>query len=223
MIDLSQEDFKESEFLGDRIRNNISQAARVLENRHLDGNLQDHKFTNLGTIDFLKAINTWKLAQYCNYDLAKFLSPHVLKRIAEFERENRSDLAIASWLRQISRKIELDARDEAFKKSLDATVREQIEWAAKALERTTREQTNFGEFANGEKRSAVGVLLESMGVSNRLWHGESRKSDIENWDTAIQELNRHLASYLVSRIRFLENPERYSFREIAKWLRLFIE
>ncbi len=116
------------------------------------------------------------------------------------------------------RKIELDYRDLALKRYMKTETKNHIEMAARALEKTRREQT-FGKFTDGDKRSALGVIWESY-----LWDGAliSQKSEKENWDAAMQQLNHYLAPYLINRIQNLEYPQYYSFREIAQWLRLFL-
>jgi hypothetical protein len=246
MIELSPEDlkFKESaEFPGVQIRTNIIRAASDLETRKMEV-YQDPKLVNLGTTGFLMAIFCGSLfptktnAEY-REELGNFLSPYVLKRIVEFERYGRSDLTIADWLRRISRKIELCSTDIEIKKSLDAITKEQIEWAAKALENTARKRTFHGEDVTGNRRSAVGVLLDFVPVNGQLWDGvtaalsekpsesikmrrQSADKDKENHDIAIQELNLRLSEHIVRRIRYLDSSERFSFKEVAQWLRLFL-
>jgi hypothetical protein len=70
------------------------------------------------------------------------------------EHDQRTDLAIADWMRQIAKKIELSTVDVEAKKSLDATTKEQIAWEGTALEITKHEQIYTGLDASGDKRSA---------------------------------------------------------------------
>jgi hypothetical protein len=118
MIELSPEDlkFKESaEFPGVQILTNILRAASALENRELEA-YHDSRLVNLGTTDFLMAISCGSLyptkppGEY-REDLANYLSPYVFKRMTEFERDGKSDLTIAYWMRRIARKIELNPGD----------------------------------------------------------------------------------------------------------------
>jgi hypothetical protein len=246
MIELSSEDllFKESaEFPGLQIRTNISQAARALETHNIQHH-PDPRLINLSTIDFLMAhfcgtLYPEKTMDEYRKDLENFLSPYVFKRIVEFEHDRRSDMAIASWMRQTSRKVELWPQDVEFKKKLDAAMKEEIEWAAKALENTTRQQTDQGEDATGSRRSAVGVLLDFMPVNGQRWDGgtqalsenaaeadkmrrQNSEKDQENQLIAIEELRSRLSKHIVGRMRYLDGTERYSFKEVGQWLRLFL-
>jgi hypothetical protein len=246
MIELTPEDllFQESaEFPGLQIRTHISQAATALETRKMQ-HYQDQRLVNLGTVDFLMAhfcgtLYPAKTMDEYRKDLANFLSRYVFKRVVEFEHDKRSDIAIASWMRQISRKVELQPTDVEFKKTLDAAMKEQIEWAAKALENATRQRTDHGEFATGSRRSVVGVLLDFIPVNGRRWGGgtlalsenaaeankmrrQSSEKDQENRHIALEQLRLRLSEHIVGRMGYLDGTERYSFKEVAKWLRLFL-
>ena len=64
--------------------------------------------------------------------------------ITEFERDGKSDLTIAYWMRRIARKIELNSNDIKFKNSQEfRQYTEQIKLAAKALENTNRPQALY--------------------------------------------------------------------------------
>jgi hypothetical protein len=251
MIELSPEDlkFRESaEFPGAQTRTNILSAASALENRKLEA-YQDSRLVNLGTTDFLMAIScgslypTKPVGQY-REDLANYLSPYVFKRIVEFERDGKSDLTIADWMRRIARKIELNPGDIKFKNSEEfPQYTEQIKWAAKALENTNRPQALYPGDVWGQKRSAVGVLLDFMIVNGKRYDGGiaalSEKpgealrlaekigliSEVDQHHQYIarQQLSKHISEYIVGRIRYLNDFERCNFKEIAQWLRLFVE
>jgi hypothetical protein len=183
---------------------------------------QDPKLIKLGTVDFLKATYSWKLKTMYQSDLANYLTPYIFKRIVQFEGDKRSDMAIADWMRQIAKKIELSTVDVETKKSLDAATKTQIARAATALEDTSLEQIYTGVDVLGDKSSAVGVLLDFVKVNSSTKRTESSVKDHENHDIAIQKLHSLLSAYIVGRIRTLNDFERLSFKEIAHWLRLFL-
>lgn len=246
MIGLTAEDmnFKEStEFPG--LSTNIMSAASQLENREF-GHFQDPRLVNLGTIDFLTffcgSLYPTKPMDEYRKDLLNYLSPYVFKRVVEFEHEKRTGMDIADWMRRIAKKIELWPTDIKIKESLNDATKKQVEWAAQALEHTNRQQSYqiFGDI-RGEKRSAVGVLLDFMIVDGKRYDGGiaalaetpdealkkareiglSPEKDQQNESIARQQLDKHLPR-IVGHIRYLYDLEHYSFKEVAQWLRLFL-
>lgn len=142
----------------------------------------------------------------------------MFKRVVEFEHEETTGMDIADWMRWMVKKIELSTIDVEIKKSLDAATKEQIAWAATALENTTLEQIYAAVDASGDKRSAEGVLLDFMSVN--IPTEKKYQSSAKDHDIAIQRLHSLLSPYIVGRIRTLNDFER--FKEIAQWLRLFL-
>ena len=142
----------------------------------------------------------------------------------------------------ISRKIELTPNDIEFKKSQEfPRYKGRIEWAARTLEDTNRQQAFFPGDVWREKRSA-GVLLDFMLVNGKRYDGGiaalaekpgkalrmaqeigiSSEKDQQHQFIVRQQLSKRLSQHIVSRIGYLYNFVRYSFKEVAQWLRLFL-
>ena len=235
MIEISAEDtaFKESTEYRDK-KENILSAANIMGMIDTNETLLDLvKNKKQSLAEILMFMLHWNS---CSYGL----SDYVCKRIVIFEQEQKSNEEVADWLRRLARKIELNQSDIDFKKSLDAKTKESIELAAKALENSKRQQTLHGEDAAGERRSSLGVLLDFMNVNGQRWDGgifalsknigditmrKNRKNadeEKENLLIAKQELSSRLSAYIVKRIGYFDSYEHYSFREVAQWLRLFL-
>jgi hypothetical protein len=233
MIEHSVEDlkFKESPEFIDK-RDNFLSAAHLLDVPQPEI-INNSVATN--TDSLIEAI-----ASFCCWSsAADGLSDYVYSRIMIFEHEQRTNHEIADWLRRLARKIELSPNDISFKNSPNMPSREQIELAAQALENTKRQQTLDGDLAIGERRSSVGVLLDFMKVHDKLWDGgtlalseniseaiikrnQTDSEDKENLQIAKQELNSWLTHQIVNRIIYFDGYERFSLKEIAQWLRLFL-
>jgi hypothetical protein len=131
------------------------------------------------------------------------------------------------------KKIELIPGDLEFKDSPNMPDKQNIEFAARALETTKFKETAFGEYATGNRRNAVGVLMSVLG-----WDGgtqaisenaaealrmrkQSSEKDAENRLIYRQKVCEFLSEYIVGRMNYL-STFRFSFKEIAQWLRLFL-
>jgi|GEM_PF-1633751 hypothetical protein len=107
-----------------------------------------------------------------------------------------------------------------------------IQLAAKALETTKFKETAFGEYATGNRRNTVGVLMSVLG-----WNGgtqalsenaaealrirkQSSEKDTENRLIYRQKVCEFLSEHIVGRMDYLSRDN--SFKEIAQWLRLFL-
>jgi hypothetical protein len=133
------------------------------------------------------------------------------------------------------KKIELIPSDLEFKNSINMPDREHIERAAIALETTKYEKTIHGEDATGNTRSAVGVLMSVLGwdggtsaLSENMAEAiEMRKqnSDKDTEDRTIyrQKVCDFLSEYIIGRMGFLCTYSHCSFKQIAQWLRLFLD
>jgi hypothetical protein len=71
----------------------------------------------------------------------------------------------------------------------------------------------------------IAALSEKPGEALRLAEkiGLSSEVDQQNQYIARQQLSKHISEYIVGRIRYLNDFERCNFKEIAQWLRLFVE
>jgi hypothetical protein len=219
--------FKESTEFPDK-KENILSAANILgmidNNRTLSDIVKKYK----SLVESLVFMLRWD-------NCSQGLSDYVCSRLIVFERERKTNQEISSWLRSIARKIELSPHDIKFKNSPNMPNKQQIKLAAQALENSTRQQTSDVEDVAGERRSSVGVLLVFMNVRDGEAHalsehpGEairmSRQSgdkERENFGIATPELRELLSDYIVNRIRYFDGYERYSFKDVAQWLRLFL-
>ena len=66
------------------------------------------------------------------------------------------------------------------------------------------------------------ALSENSAEANKM-RRQSSEMDTENRYIATDELISRLSKHIVGRMGYLDGSERYSFKEVAQWLRLFLD